>query len=84
MSVFFKYVGPVKDINGMTVRYKESGGRAVEVGPIYYDDTQFEVVNETSIKYFDTHPYYERSEGQNNKAENKKIIYYVPPANGEK
>ena len=47
MSVFFKYVGPVKDINGMTVRYKESGGRAVHVGPIYYDDTQLEVVNDT-------------------------------------
>ena len=83
MSVFFKYVGPVKDINGMTVRYKESGGRAVQVGPIYYDDTQFEVVNDTSIKYFDIHPYYERSEGENG-VKNKKIIYYIPPANGEK
>jgi len=80
MSVFFKYVGPVKDINGMTVRYKESGGRAVQVGPIYYNDTQFEVVNEASIKYFDSHPYYRRGTGKNNKAKDQKIIYYVPPA----
>jgi hypothetical protein len=86
MSVFFKYVGPVKDVNGMTVRYRESGGRTVQVGPIYHNDTQFEVVNDASIRYFDAHPHYERSTGENNatdEAKAKKIILYVPSATGE-
>ena len=83
MSVFFKYVGPVTDINGMTVRYKESGGRTVEVGPIFYDDTHFEVVDNKSIKYFDENPHYKRCTEKNNKVKTKKIIYYVIPVKNE-
>ena len=85
MSVFFKYVGPVKDTNGMTVRYRESGGRTVQVGPIYHDVTEFEVVNAASIRYFDAHPHYERSTGENNataEAQAKNIILYTPTATG--
>ena len=85
MSVFFKYVGPVKDTNGMTVRYRESGGRTVQVGPIYHDVTEFEVVNDASIRYFDAHPHYERSTGENNataEAQAKNIILYTPSATG--
>ena len=85
MSVFFKYVGPIKDLNGMVVRYRESKGRTVQVGPIFHNETLFEVVDETSIRYFDAHPHYERSTGENNatdEAKAKKIIRYVPSATG--
>ena len=70
MSVFFKYVGPVEDVNGMTVRYK-SGRKTVEIGPIYHNETQFEVVHKKAIEYFDSHPHYERADGKT-----EKVIYY--------
>ena len=86
MSVYFKYVGIVKDPNGMTVKYRESGGRTVVVHGVYHNDTEFEVVNAASIRYFDAHPHYERGTGENNataEAKAKKIIQYVPRATGE-
>lgn len=85
MSVYFKYVGPVKDNSGMTVKYRESGGKTVVVQGVYHNDTEFEVVNAASIRYFDAHPHYERGTGENNataEAQAKKIIRYVPSATG--
>jgi hypothetical protein len=61
MSVFFKYVGPVEDENGMTVRYRNSKKKIVDVEPVFRDKTWFEVIDEKSIVYFEEHPHYIRN-----------------------
>ena len=75
MSVFFKYVGPVVDENGMIVRYRTTRRKIVDVGPIFREKTWFEVVDKKAIAYFDEHPHYIRNDKMHEIDDEYKIYY---------